>query len=142
MKHVKQLILILLACFLLCGCDDLQQLLDTAEGALPKFQGGVPNLIAGTWVCKSSIDNTYWFRLTLKSDKSFLFEYQDNSQIKGTYTFSYDHLDLLKASGSVVFSEVLDPDRQLKKTFSYEADVEKGPQTLVLAGVEYEFVQR
>lgn len=143
MRHARHMLLLLLCGLLLAGCGDFQQLLDTAEGAMPKFQSGVPNLISGTWMVKSTLyEGTYLYRLTLKTDGSFVMENEDSGTTTGTYTFSYDHLDLLEASGTIDFSEALPPNSQREMAFSYTADEDEGPQTLILSGVKYTFVQR
>lgn len=143
MGRIKLVLLALLLSLPFTGCGDLQQLMDTAEGAMPKFKGGVPNLISGTWMVKStSYEGTYLYRLTLKTDGTFRMEMIDDSTITGNYSLSYDHLDLLEASGTVVFSEALPPDSQRQMAFSYTADEDAGPQRLVLSGVSYSFVQR
>lgn len=143
MKRFRCMVLALLAGLLLAACGDLGQLMETAEGALPKFQGGVPNLLCGTWMVKSNAyEGSYLYRLTLMADGTFTMEGVDESTTKGTYSFSYDHLDLLAASGTITFSPALPPDGQSHKIFTYKADVDKGPQTLILSGVSYVFVQR
>jgi len=141
--RIKLVFLVLLLSLPFTACGDLQQLMDTAEGAMPKFKGGVPNLISGTWMVKSSsYEGTYVYRLTLKPDGTFRMVTVDDSTITGDYRLSYDHLDLLEASGTVVFSEAWPPRSQREMAFSYTADEDAGPRRLVLSGVAYSFVQR
>lgn len=121
----------------------MDQMVESAKGVMPKFKGGTPNLMTGTWAVESStVEGVYVYRLKLEKDKSFEMAASNNVVIKGTYTYSYDHLDLLEASGTMKFSEALPPDYHREMEFSFYADEAAGPQKLVLSGVAYQFVTR
>lgn len=143
MKTHKLFCLFVASLLLLASCGNMDQMVESAKGAMPKFKGGTPNLMTGTWVTKSSsVDGGYVYRLTLKPDKTYTLEGSDNQSVEGSYTYSYDHLDLLEASGKLTFSEGFPPNNQREQVFSFYADESAGPRKLVLSGVAYQFLTR
>lgn len=132
-KKIRILLLLFLAplcCVLFTACDDIAALKD----ALPEFSSDEPNLLSGHWQVASSTVGVYAYDLTLKINGKYTFIPQDESEaVSGTYTISYDHLDLLESSGTITFSAGITPGSDaVTMDFSFKASEEKGPQTLKL----------
>ena len=116
-----------LCVLVLCAsCDMMGKL----SGLIPKISTDPPNLLVGTWKVIDTNTNTYSKQLVL--DTTGKYSYTDttaSTTVEGSYSVSYDHLDLLQASGEITFSKGFD-GHESAKTFSFVADKDDGPQSL------------
>jgi hypothetical protein len=121
----------------LTGCD----LMNTVKSVVPKFSAEHPNLLIGEYVVKTDGGSHYLHDLVLSKDLSYSHKGQDGTETKGTYSITYNHLDLLQASGEITFSNGFSGTKATM-AFSFTADVDNGPHSLILDGTAYTFVKR
>lgn len=131
---------LLLAMILLVipSCD----LLNTISKVIPDFSFSEPNLIFGSYELPSTYEGHYLYQLDLSLEGGYFCRGSDYSSVSGSYEIEYDHLELLRSSGTLVLSDGLDGKEKSKMKFSFEADVDEGPCCLTLDGRRFLFLGR
>ncbi|MFA7190651.1 MAG: hypothetical protein WC117_11285 [Sphaerochaetaceae bacterium] len=129
---------IIAAVLALSGCD----IISSISGVIPELSTSDVNLLAGKYELPSSYEGHFIYQLSLNPDGSYKCIGSDGKTTEGSYKINYGHLDILRSSGTLYLSSGLDGAEAENMKFSFFADSDTGPESLILDSWKFSFIGR
>ncbi len=131
MRKGFALLLIVVSLFALTSCDDVKSLM----GLIPKFDGNLPNNIAGTYAYfrndEEKADYAYSKLYKFNSKENTFTETVDTTTRGGTYTVSYKTYAITECNGTLTLN--FDSGSSEIYQFYFYATAVDGPEYIRLA---------